>query len=74
MKNRLLDHYGDDVTVIREVGKSDIFTHRPQGSTILCQYYDKPKDVIIELQKIRFIEAAVSLMQSEIKEVSLPPR
>ena len=69
MKKKLLDHYGDDVIVIGEVGKSDIFTYRPQVSPILRQYYDKPKDVDIELQKIRLMEAAVSLIQSEIKEV-----
>ena len=69
MKKKLLDHYGDDVTVIGEVRKNDIFTYRPQVSSILRQYYDKPKEVDIELQKIRLIEADVTLIQSEIKEV-----
>ena len=66
MKKKLLDNYGDDVTVIGEVGKSDICTYSLQVSSILRQYYDKAKDVDIELQKIRLIEAAVSLLQSEV--------
>ena len=54
MKKKLLDHYGDDVTVIGEVSKSDIVTYRPQVSSIMRQYYDKPKDVDIELQQNTF--------------------
>ena len=54
MKKKLLDHYGDGATVIGELGKNDIFAYRPQVSSILRQYYDKPKDVDIKLQQNTF--------------------
>ena len=61
----LLDHYGDDVTIVGETSKQ--FTVQ---MSILHQYYDKPKDVDAEWQKIQLIEAAASLIKREIKEVT----
>ena len=67
MKEKLVEHYGVDLTISGGTGKKDIFTYLSKVSSILRDYYEKPKDVDIELQKILLIEAAASLISSEIK-------
>ena len=70
MKRKLLDHYGSDVIISGESGKSDIITYRQNANSILRDYYNKPKDVDMELQKIQLIEAAACLLKSEIKNTA----
>ena len=45
-----------------------IFVYSPDTSTNLRKFYEQSKDVDIELQKIRLIETAASVIFSEIKE------
>ena len=48
-------------------------TYRPKVSSILRNYYQQPKDVDVQLQKIRFIEAAAAIIKSDVKE-SIPSK
>ena len=65
MKKKLLEHYG---TITEDNGRTNIATYNPKVSSILREYYCKPKDVNIELEKIQLIEAAAAILQSEIYE------
>ena len=68
MKKKLLEHYGDNITITEDNGRKNIATYNPKVSSILREYYCKPKDVNVELEKIQLIEAAAAILQSEIKE------
>ena len=67
MKKKLLEHYGDNITITEDNGRKNIATYNPKVSSYLG-YYCKPKDVNVELEKIQLIEAAAAILQSEIKE------
>ena len=67
MKRKLLDFYGQDIIISGGRG-APIVTYRQTANSILRDYYNKPKDVDINLQKIQLIEAAARLLKTEIKE------
>ena len=71
MKDKVLELFGEDIEVTGKCGESDILTYRPKVAAILRRYYDQPKDVDVELQKIRLIEAAAAIIKSDIKK-SIP--
>ena len=80
MKRKLLDFYGQDIIIsggrgapvkikkIKNKKNPVIVTYRQTANSILRDYYNKPKDVDINLQKIQLIEAAARLLKTEIKE------
>ena len=68
MKKKLLEHYGDNITITEDNGRKNIATYNPKISSILRKYYCKPKDVNVELEKIQLIEDAAAILQNEIKE------
>ena len=68
MKKKLLEHYGDNITITEDNGRKNIATYNPKVSSILREYYCKPKDVNVKLENIQLIEAAAAILQSEIKE------
>ena len=73
MKNKIIELFGEDVEVSGEIGKEDLLTYRPKVTSILRNYYQKPKEVDVQLQKIRLIEAAAAIIISDVKE-SIPSR
>ena len=51
-------------------GSPTIITYRKTMNSILQDYYNKPKDVDINLQKIQLIETAAQIIISEIKVIN----
>ena len=68
-KRKLLEHYGENITISNEKGKSDIVTLRETANEILRSYHDKSKYCDIELQKIQLIEAAARIIRSDVKSL-----
>ena len=80
MKDKVLELYGEDIEVTGKSGKSNILTYRPKVSALLRRYYDQPKDVDVELQKIRLLEASATIIKSDTENrfhpgvrISRPP-
>lgn len=67
MKRKLLEYYGDSIVISGEDGKSDIVTLKETADSILRKYYEKPKNVDINLQKKLIIEAAANIIKNDIK-------
>ena len=51
MKRKFLDFYGQDIIISGGRGAPVIVTYRQTANSILRDYYNKPKDVDINLQK-----------------------
>ena len=73
MKKKVVELFGGDIEVSGASGKGDILTYRPKASSILRDYYNKPKDTDVELQKIRLLQAAAAIIKNDIKE-SIPSK
>ena len=69
MKRKLLEHYGENIIISNEKGKSDIVTLRETANEILLSYHEKSKYCDIELQKIQLIEAAARIIRSDVKSL-----
>lgn len=72
-KRKLLETFGEELVISNAEGKSDIVTLKTTAKKILRNYYEKPKDVDLQLQKILLIEAAAKLIKSDIKMISTDP-
>ena len=69
MKRRLLDYFGERVIITEMKGKPNIITLRSTASNILQKFYSLPKPEDPEQQKLRVIETAAKLIQTDIKTV-----
>ena len=69
MKRRLLDYFGKRVIITEMKGKPNIITLRSTASNILQKFYSLPKPEDPEQQKLRVIETAAKLIQTDIKTV-----
>ena len=60
---------GDRVIITEKKGKPNIFTFRSTASNILHKFKSLPKPEDPEIQKLRVIETATKLIQSDIMAV-----
>ena len=72
MKEKLLDHFGDKIVVTEINGTQNVVTLRHTASAILRYFYQQPKDIDPETEKLRLIKAAANLVKSDIKSVIQP--
>ena len=72
MKEKLLDHFGDKIVVTEINGTQNVVTLRHTASAILRDFYQQPKDIDPETEKLRLIKAAANLVKSDIKSVIQP--
>ena len=69
MKRKLKEFYGQDIIITGGSGSPTIVTYSKTANSILRDYYQKPRDIDINLQKIQLIEAAAQLIISDIKDI-----
>ena len=69
MKRRLLDYFGERAIIAEMKGKPNIIALRSTASNILQKFYSLPNPEDPELQKLRAIETAAKLIQTDIKAV-----
>ena len=68
-KRKLIENYSDELVISNEDGKPDIAT-----LTILRKYYEAPKDIGIDLQKILLLTAAATFIKADIKLIYTDPK
>ena len=73
MKQCLLDHYGETITITEINGRSNVVTFKSTASAILQHNYSIPKLDDIEAQKIRLIHTAAKLIKNDIKSIDDQP-
>ena len=69
IKSKLVDLYGDDILFSASTGQKTIITYRKSINKIISNYYNTPKDIDLQQQKVQLIKTAAELIQSEIKEM-----
>ena len=72
LKQKLTQHYGDNILLVGEIGKSCLITLRDKASSILREFHGKPKPVH-KSEKTLSIETAAKLIFSDIKTHSFNP-
>ena len=70
MKEKLLDHFGDKIVVTEINGTQNVVTLRHTASAMLRDFYQQPKDIDPETEKLRLIKAAANRVKSDIKTSS----
>lgn len=70
MKKQLIDFFGNRIFITNTDGLTDILTLRETAHDVLREYYQKPKDVDIELQKIMIIETAAKIIKNDIRSTA----
>ena len=69
MKRKLEEFYGKDIVIRGGSGSPTIVTYSKTANSILRDYYQKPRDIDINLQKIQLIEVAAQLIISDINDI-----
>ena len=69
MKQRILCHFKDRIIISGVDGLVNIVTLRETADVLLRQFYQTPRNVDVELEKIRLIEMAGKLVSSDIKSI-----
>lgn len=67
MQEKLRQHFGDKIVIAEVNGKKNIVTFRQTASSIIEDFYSKPRVTDPEAEKLRLIEATVNLIKSDIK-------
>ena len=67
LKEKVIELFGGEIEVSAESGLEDILTYRPVVTSILRDY-SKSKEVDVDLQKIRLIEAAAAIIKNDVNE------
>ena len=67
MKEKLKEHFGENIVIASINVKADVVTFRSTASTILQNFYDASRDADPEADKIRVIKAAADLIKTDIK-------
>lgn len=68
MKEKLKEHFGDNIVITCINGKADVVTINSTASTILRSFYEDSKGSdSAEADKIRVIKAAAGLIKNDIK-------
>ena len=70
MKSCLQNHFGDTIVITEVNGKPNVVTFRHKASSIINDFYSRPKDNDSDVEKMRIIEAACKLIKSDIKSVA----
>ena len=68
MKQKLVEHFGDDLVISNVNGKADVATLRPKSSKILQEFYSKSKQGVSEDDKLKLILAAADIIKHDIKD------
>ncbi|CAH3149612.1 unnamed protein product, partial [Porites lobata] len=74
MKEKLKEHFGENIVIASINGKADVVTFRSTASTILQNFYDASRDADPEADKIRVIKAAADLIKTDIKSKDISKR
>ncbi len=67
MKAKLKEHFGDKIVFTELNGKSDVVTFRNTASCILYEFHKQQRSTTPDEEKVRIIEAAAKLIQSDVK-------
>lgn len=67
MKQCLIDHYGEKITITEINGRSNVVTFKSTASAILQHNYSLPKYDDTEAEKMRLIQTAAKLIKYDIK-------
>ena len=68
LKNRLIEHFKDEIVFTEINGKQNVVTFRSKARKILHDFYKSSKSDDDETEKNRIIETAAHLLRNEIKE------
>ena len=67
MKQKLVNHYGNEIVIADVAGRKDIVTFRITASAILQQLYSQSKANDAESENMRIIGVAAKLLRNDIK-------
>jgi len=74
MKAKLKEHFGFSLVVTEIYGKRNVVTLRKTASSILHEFYQRPKHQDLKMEEKSIIDTAAKLIKSDIKcfKVNLP--
>lgn len=73
MKERIMEHFGENVIITNKPGKRNIVTFRRTAASILDEFHMQQKEhVNPEDEKLDVIRAAAKLLRSDLKLVETP--
>ena len=68
MKKKLVEKYGDSISISGEAGKGDVVMMQETVRKILRNYHDQPDPLTEEEEKYKIITTAAKLIKSDIKK------
>ena len=73
MKERILEHFGENVIITSKPGMTNIVTFRRTAASILEEFHSQQKDYTNpEDEKLNVIRTAAKLLRSDIKRIETP--
>ena len=69
MKKKLREHFGNEILITDISGKSSVVTLRDTATSILQDFYNRPKHQDFESEKRSIIKAAAKLLKSDIRSI-----
>jgi hypothetical protein len=70
MKQMLQEHFGDNIIITEINGIDNVVTFRHKAASILTNFFQQSRQLDCELEKQRVVEAAASLIKSDIKSMN----
>ena len=64
MKQKVVEHFGDDLVISTVNGKADVATLRSKAKKILQEFYTKCKQGFGEDDKLKLIVAAADILKT----------
>ena len=68
MKKKLVEKYGDSISISGEAGKGDVVMMQESVRKILRNYHDQPYPLTEEEERYEIITTAAKLIKSDIKK------
>lgn len=69
MKKKLLDHFGEKLTIISDPCRPDVVSLKSTLDDIILNFYKKPQQLSAEAEKIRIVETAAEIIRCDIQSV-----
>ena len=69
MKKKIRERFGESAVFAEINGRQNVITLRATAHAILHEYYLKPKNVDVELEKEAIVRAAAAIIKSDVKGV-----
>jgi len=69
MKEMLHEHFGENIVITDISGIANVVTFRRKAASILTKFFQQSRLLDCELEKLRVVETAASLIKSDIKSV-----